>query len=202
MQAWNDVLSAVDWLTTAEHDYRTLCIDTLNGIERLNHENVCNRDYGGDWGERGFTGYSRGFEVALADWRELLAALDTLRETKRIAVICLVHTKVTPFHNPEGADYDRYGPDMHHKTWNLTHRWADTVLFANYFTEVVTEKSNAKKGKGFGGQQRMIYTERHAAFDAKNRSGLPETISMGTSGEQAWENFISAVKAAREGGVK
>ena len=52
---WSDVLSAIEWLSVEPHKYRTLVIDTFNGLERLCHEMVCARDYGGDWGKQGFT---------------------------------------------------------------------------------------------------------------------------------------------------
>ena len=199
---WNELLSAVEWLTTdTEHEYKTIVLDTLNGFERLCHEFVCARDFAGDWGERGFMGYMRGYETSLADWRELLNALDRLREERQMAIIALTHTKVGTFKNPEGADYDRYSPDMHHKTWSLTHKWSDHVLFANFYTEVVTDSDKSKRGKAVGGRHRLMYTERHAAYDAKNRAGLPEEIEMGTSGRDAWTNFLTAMTQAKKGGA-
>ena len=69
---WDELLAAIRALIDQEHAYRTLVIDTLNGAERLCHEHVCRRDFGGRWGRDGFTAYMTGYEVALADWRELL----------------------------------------------------------------------------------------------------------------------------------
>ena len=43
--------------------------------------------------------------------------------------------------------------DKHAKTWELTHRWADHVLFANFFTTV--ERDGARP-KAFGGQERLL----------------------------------------------
>lgn len=197
IQTWQETLDAIDWLTTADHEYKTLVLDTINGFERLCHEHVCRRDFNGDWGERGFVGYQRGFDTSLADWRELLNAIDRLRDAKRMSVIGLCHTKVANFKNPEGADYDRYVPDMHAKTWSLTLKWADHVLFANFFTIAEKEKGSISKAKGKGGQDRVVYTVRHAAYDAKNRAGLPDQIEMGTTGPEAWANFTAAMKAGK-----
>jgi len=199
VQSWDGVLGAIESLCTEQHEYKTLVLDTINGFERLCHEHVCARDFNSDWGERGFVGYHRGFDVALADWRQLLNAIDRLREQKRMAIICLCHTKVANFKNPEGPDFDRYVPDMNAKTWGLTHKWADHVLFANFFTLAEKEKGSISKAKGKGGQDRTIYTVRHAAYDAKNRAGLAETIDMGTTGEEAWANFMAAMKAGKAG---
>ena len=202
VQTWSETLGAIDALLNEEHGYKTLCMDTLNGFERLCHEHVCARDFKSDWTDGGFMGYQRGFEVSLADWRELLGKLDALRLQKRMAIMLLCHTKVATFKNPEGPDFDRYQPDMTNKTWSLSHKWADVVLFGNFEVTVDGGKTGdkPKKGKGAGGQQRMLYAERHASYDAKNRLGLPVEIEMGGSSPEAWANFVVALKAGRENG--
>lgn len=196
MQSFGDLMAAIEELTIQPHEYGTLVIDTINGAERLCHEEVCRRDFGGDMTDKGFMGYMRGYEVSLVDWRNLLSALDSLREKRRMAIVCLCHAKVKPFRNPVAADYDRYAADMHDKTWGLTHKWSDAVLFCQFET-FNTEKDSKKKGKAIGGQTRIMHTEHHAAFDAKNRQGLPPEIDMGTSGQGAWENFKAALVAAK-----
>jgi hypothetical protein len=193
-QSWEDVLGILDSLLDDEHAYRVLGIDTIGGCERLCHEHVCQRHFKGDWGERGFAGYMRGYEVSLAEWREYLGRLDGLRDQRGVTVILLGHTRVKQWKNPEGPDYDRYTVDVHDKTWALTHKWADAVLLANYYVEV--EQDSGKRAKGRGGQQRFLYTEYSAAYDAKNRLGLPSEISMGNSGAEAWNNLKDAIVAA------
>ncbi len=201
VQTWQELLACLDSLTNDEHKYRTLVIDTINGAERLCHEEVCRRDFNNDNTDRGFMGYMRGYEVALADWRQMLSMLDTLREVRRMSILLLSHTRVKTFKNPEGADYDRWTPDMHDKTWGLTHKWADAILFLNYET-FVDEANPKKKGKASSSQTRIMYTERHAAYDAGNRFGLPSEIIMGNSGQEAWNAFLSALTAARNSNGK
>src|SRR5262245_2543398 len=55
-------LGAVEVLLDGGHPYRTVVVDTLNGLERLVHEHVCRRDFGGRWGRDGFTAYNTGYE--------------------------------------------------------------------------------------------------------------------------------------------
>jgi hypothetical protein len=138
-----------------------------------------------------------GFDVALADWRLLLDALDRLRSQRRMSILALAHTKISPFRNPEGSDYDRYTVDLHHKTWGLTHKWADLVIFANFVSHVDARK-NEPKGKAHGGSRRALYTARTAAWDAKNRHGLPEQIDAGSSAAEAWSNFAAALQAQKQ----
>jgi AAA domain len=197
LMTWTDLLAALDALTRDQHDHRTLVIDTVNGAERLCHEHVCQRDFDGRWGRDGFASFMTGYDSALADWRILLDALDQLRVQRRMSILLLAHTKISTFKNPEGADYDRYCVDIHHKTWSLTHRWADLVLFTN-FVAFVEAKKNDTTGKAKGGSRRMIYTTRTAAYDAKNRHGLPEQIDAGRSAAEAWTNFVTALQASKQ----
>ena len=158
-------------------------------------------DFGGEWGDKGFASYGKGQKVALADWRLMLGKLDSIRTRRRMSIVLLIHTKVKNFKNPEGADYDRYQPDMSEEAWAVADRWADITLFGNYSVTVEGVKAGsigAKKGKGVGGTVRLVHTQRTAAYDAKNRIGLPEEFELGDSPAEGWTNFMQAVKEGRK----
>jgi hypothetical protein len=194
IRTFSDILKAIEVVRVEVHDFKTLVVDALNGIERACHEDVCKRDFAGRWGRDGFTSFNVGFEVALADWRLLLDALDRLREERRMAILCLCHSKIYTYKNPEGPDFDRFSPDLHTKTWSLTHKWADHVLFLTFDTFVDTGKA---KAKGLGGTRRSIHSERCAAWDAKNRAGLPARIDCGSSAGEAWSALANAMRTGR-----
>lgn len=193
--SWSEVLGTMRSLLEEPHDFKVFGIDTISGCERLCHEYVCQTYYKNDWGEKGFQGYQRGAETSITDWREFLVALDKLRDERGMAVFLLGHLKIKNQRNPEGPDFDRYVVDVSPPTWQVTHKWADAVLFGNFHVEV---DESGKKAKGKGGKQRFIYTEFDAAYDAKNRLGLPPDISMGDSGLEAWNNVYSALLAGRD----
>src|SRR5207253_9162846 len=118
-----------------------------------------------DWSSYGFWGYMRGPKIAVADVIDFLANLDVLRDSG-MSILLLCHTNVTPFRNPEGADYDRYTPALDVKnTWPECHKWADMILFGARPTTVVKARNNDTKGKAQGGQQRILYTDPSAAYD-------------------------------------
>jgi len=194
---WDDVQDVVRTLTEKDHPYKTLVLDTAGGFERLCHEQVCWEHYKGDWGEKGFQGYQRGFETALASWREFLNSLDRLRDAKNMSVLLLDHSTVAQFKNPADDDYDRFTPCLHRKTWALTSRWTDLILFCNYYVEVEKERKGDRP-KGKGGKSRMMHTEFDAAFEAKNRHNLPAEIDMGNSGAEAFANLMAAIKEGRK----
>ena len=68
--------------------------------------------------------------------------------------------------------------------------WCDAVLFANYQTFAVKDEKT-KRVKGVSDGARLIYTTRTAAYDAKNRHDLPESLPL------SWLDFYAAVKAHR-----
>lgn len=197
MHSWESVLNVIDQLTEQEHSYKTLVIDVLEGIEGLCHDWTCDNMYKSDWGPKGFMCYQAGYKSAISPWKQLLFKLDQLREKKLMGIIGLCHTTVSNPNNPEGDDYGRYVPAMRKETWEVTHGWADIVLFANYFVHV-ENAGDGRKAKGTGGSQRFIHTNRMAAYDAKNRHGLPDEIDMGESHKDSWGNFAAAMKAAKE----
>lgn len=196
--SWNDLLQHILYLTMEDTGHRSFVLDTLNGAERLCFEHVAAMQYGGNM--ESFLNFGRGPEVAQQEWVKFLSFLDRLREVRRMAIICLCHTKVKTFKNPEGDDYDRYTPDMHEKTWGLSAKWADVILFGNFQTFAKKDKG-ALKAKGLSSGKRFFYTRRTAAYDAKNRLGLPEEIPMGESSLEGWNNFIGAVKKAKAEGM-
>lgn len=196
-ETWLEVQQAVSSLIVNEHPYKTFVIDTFNGAEGLLHIAHCAAEYNGDWGDKGFMSFQKGYKTALPLVTDFLKQLDKLRQ-RGMSVILLCHATVTNFKNPEGPDYDKYAPALHRETWGVLAKWADMILFGNY--EVSIDKMNARKsnaetrGKAQGGRDRILYTTNCAAYTAKNRHGLPEEIECGSSPQEAWSNFIEALK--------
>jgi hypothetical protein len=193
LESWPDTLDFVASLADTKH--QSVVFDAAGGFERLCHEFVCRRDFNNDWGEKGFGSFQKGYEVSVPEWLKLLQALDRIRATRDLNVIILSHAKAKTFKNPLGPDFDRYTTDCHEKTWSVTHKWADVVLFGT-FVSVTQEKKG--RVKGIGGTERVIYCQRTDGFDAKNRYGMPEQLSVGepsTVFASVWNAITGSVKA-------
>lgn len=185
-RSWQEVLDAIDDLTLSDHPYKALAIDTLDWIEPLIHEAVCQSVTPAKNSIEDF-GFGKGYVAALEVGRVLLARLDRLRDAKGMTIILLAHCQIRPFKNPEGDDYDRYEMKLHAKLGAQFREWSDACLFANY--EISTYEKN-NKAKGIATGRRLLYTERRAAFDAKNRLNLPATIPL------EWASFEAARNAS------
>lgn len=193
-ESWRDVLEAVRTLTADSHDFRTLVIDTVDAVEPLLWRHMIDRDQSKDRNGKPKLhdiedyGFGKGFQKALDDWRVLLRALETLQATKQMHLVLIAHSQVRTFKNPEGEDFDRYELKVNPKAGGLLKEWADCVLFAQY--ETFAKKDEAtRRVRGLDTGARLMRVERRAAYDAKNRFGLTESIPLG------WSDFDAATKA-------
>jgi hypothetical protein len=151
-----------------EHPYRTVAIDSLDWLERLIHADVC-RQKNVDSIED--IGYGKGYAFALRQWREVLDALDGLRNVRGMTVVLIAHAQIEKFANPETETYDRYAPRLHRLASALVQEWCDEVLFATYRVHTRTAS------EGFDGERVLRTTERPAHV-AKNRLALPDEIPL------------------------
>lgn len=174
-RTWPGLLDALEELTREEHPYKTIVFDSLDHLEPLLWAHVCAAE-GAKSIEKVGGGFGKGYTEALNQWRGLLARCDAAR-ARGLGIICIAHAQLKTVKNPEGPDYDRYGLKINEKAAALFREWSDAVLFLRFEDVVEKESRVATKGKASGGQ-RVIYTERTPAYDAKNRFGMEPAILM------------------------
>lgn len=187
-ETWSDVLDAIRTLTTEEHSYQTLVIDSADWLEPLCWAHVCQQARKASIEDFGF---GKGYVAALEAWRVFLSAIEALRKAKRMHVILIAHGEVKAFKNPDaetGGDYDRWQLKLHRAAAGLLMEWCDELSFATFRTfaqKVDPAGPDKKRARGMG-SERVLYTERRAAFDAKSRHGLPSEMSL------SWDDFFAA----------
>lgn len=195
---WAEVRQYIRALAEEDHDYKTVVVDTINGVETLMRGHVVDSEYNGS--ETAFMEYGKGEALLLTEWqRAFLAPLDALRVKRGMLILLLCHTKVKKFNNPTGPDYDRFTPDMAERLFAATYKWVDGAIFGAMETQLIgrTAKPNAKSKVSADVQSRVIYTEESAPWSAKNRHGLPPEIECGESPEDAYKNFTAALKTSK-----
>jgi hypothetical protein len=183
-----DVYDSIGALIEGEHSYRTFVIDTLDALEPIIWQHVC--DAGGKKSIEDF-GYGKGLTAAAAEWRLLLKGLDMLRD-RGMVVLLLAHSTVIKFEAPDSDPYDRYQMRLDKRAEASVSDWADAVLFANY--EVATVKTEGDKKRGVGKGARKLHTQERPAWRAKNRYGMPDTIAM--QKDHGWSVIADAMTQA------
>ena len=186
-KSFDDVVQQLKALLNEEHDYQTVCIDSADWLERLIWDRVC-CDYGVRSISKADGGYGKGYDHAVAYWRQIVALLSELQSKKNMAIILIAHAKVERFEDPQYASYDRYTPRLHKSACALICEWSDAVLFATRRMRV-----DATTGKaapvGADGGERIVCTNGSPACIAKNRFGLPSELPL------SWTAFVEGLKA-------
>lgn len=191
---FDEVMSALAELHTAEHDYQSVAIDSLDWLEQLIFDALC-REYGVSGIEKVDGGYARGYTHALGYWRQFLEALDRLRNDRGMVVIGIAHAKVEKFEDPESTAYDRYGPRLHKHASALVCEWSDAVLFATRKFRTQQEESgfNRKrtiaKALGKDGGERVLRCVGGPSCVAKNRYAIAEELPL------SWPAFVAALSS-------
>jgi len=183
-RTWEDVHDAVDELLSTQHQYQSFIIDLLDDVEQMLFASLCKRDGVASIGEYG-GGYNKGFDAALAEWRVLVAKLERLQSERGMLIGMVAHCTTKTIKNPEGEDYDRYTLLLAEKSHGFLRGWCDTVLLARH--EVVLRTDRKKRTRGISTGARVIHTVETAAYVAKNRDNLPDTLPLD------WTEFRAAI---------
>lgn len=175
---WSTLNDTISELTKSKNaNFDTIIIDTADWAEAHLKTDICRiarkksiEDFG----------FGKGYVTVGEEWNSFLQRLTKLTEAG-YHVVVLAHSQLTKFDAPdETGSYDRYELKLTKaKSMNnsqLTKEWADAVFFAKI--ETICEKNDSGKLKARSKGNRVMFTQHHAAWDAKNRFGLDEELDF------------------------
>lgn len=169
---WQNLIQTVQYAMQHPANQQTLVIDTADWAEKLAVTAVCDRS--GKTGIEDF-GYGKGYTYLKEEFAKLLTYLDGVIDAG-VHVVLTAHAALRKIEQPdEMGAYDHWELKLSKTVAPMVKEWADALLFCNYKTIVVQDSSG--KGKAQGGR-RVIYTQHHPCWDAKNRHGLPPELPM------------------------
>jgi hypothetical protein len=183
---YEDINQCLKELLEEEHDYKTLVVDSLDWVEPLIWNAICRR-YNKQSIELAAGGYGKGYLEAAEEWVNLLGKFSALRDHRGMNIVLLAHPEVRTHTNPHTqATYQRYELKLHKQSKAKIMEYVDAIFFASFemFSSKVGDeiKSVASKNRVLQGVPNQF-----DGYDAKNRYGLTEPVSMSAS----WDDFIS-----------
>ncbi len=185
--SWDDALAAVSHLKTADHPYKTFVIDSLDWLHKHAKAAVMARE---KMSAADYDSYGRGDKFTFDLWVEFMDALDRMQEERGMHLIAIAHSTQVTVANPLGDDFARFQLALPKASAEKWKQWPDYLLLMTQ--ELFTKKGKDDKvAKGIMGGHRF-YTERSAAYDAKNRINLPPEIEYDTA--NPFRSFASAVR--------
>lgn len=192
LTSWPQMVEQLSALIKEEHNFRTVVVDALDGVERLILAHVCAQE-GAASIEK--IPYGKGYVMALDQWQRLFAALQMLREKRGMAAVLICHSIVKRHASPDLAEFDRYQMRLHDKAQGLVFEWADLVGFAR--TETLVKETDSGRAQGVGTGRRLLCCNNDApAYVGKNRYGVNQPLLLTWSALDAAVNPAQAAKKA------
>ena len=171
----------------------TIVVDSLVGYERILTEHVCRKEYEGDIQK--FLDFYKGPRKSCPPYAtEFWEILEHKRRSEK-HVILISHVKAETFKNPRGLDYTTLDLDLDEGIRSVFKKFMANILFMDLDPGIdrvtKTVKGKATEAKMKEGDSRVIFTQKSLTHTAKNKLKLPVVIDMGSSSQEAYENFVS-----------
>lgn len=162
------LIEQINYVKTHPDICKTYVLDTADWAEKLCSQAVCAK-----YKKSGIEefGYGKGYTYLNEDFGKILNLLEDVVSVG-INVVVNAHAIMRKFEQPdEMGAFDRWELKLDKRNAPMLKEWADAVFFINYKT--VVEKVGDKKYKAADSGKRVMYTQHHSCWDAKNRFGLP-----------------------------
>lgn len=184
---FDDVLSAIGALFQEAHEFKTLVVDSLDWLEPLIWQDVCQAHKVESIES---LGYGKGYVEALTRWRMFCDGITALRDQKDMWVVMIAHSQVMHVEDPTQPAYDSHSLKMHKKAAAVIEEFSDVIGFANLKTMTISEDAgfNNKRTRAKTTGERVLNVAPNPAYTAKNRYSLPPTLPLD------WPAFQQAIE--------
>ena len=181
------IMAQLRELATAEHDFKTLVIDSVTALNVMFEQEIALRDNVGSVADA-CGGYHKGY-TEVASWHsELVNACGIIAKRKNMAIVFLAHTGVQKVKNSptEASEYSVYGLDMYSKSAQVYVTNCDSILYIKkeeFITGAETNRKGqtTKFGRAMQTGERVLITSGDGLVgyvEAKNRYGMPVEIPL------------------------
>lgn len=190
-KTYKDVLAILSALATEQHDHSAVILDSLDWMENLMWQAVCQAHnvtsielVGG--------GYGKGYLEAAKLWSEFFQALDYLRNERGMAVVLIAHDIVSKMQPPDGEPYNYAELKLHARAAALVKEWSDCIGYATEktFTKKDDMGFNKKHVRAIGSNNRVLIVGKNPAYVSGNRYGMADEVPLD------WNAFVAAMTTA------
>jgi hypothetical protein len=170
-KTWAESMALIRAVAADPMGYKSLVLDTVDPLEEQAIEHILHQT-----GKKSLADFDfgAGYNAVAQEWKLLLAELDVAR--KNGMLVCLLgHAIIRQAQDPQLGAYDQFTSQLGKKSWALTQRWADTVLFAAFDSALVNKKDEQRV---IVTGDRFLFTTRGSGFEAKNRFSLDPKLPL------------------------
>jgi hypothetical protein len=179
-KTWVSVRDSLRALAQKDHEYKALVIDSIDWLEPLIWDYVC-QQHGCESIEQVGGGYGKGYTEANVIWRQFLAALDYLRDNKGMSIVLIGHDEIRKMEPVDSEAYDYAAIKLNKKAAALVQEWADVIGYAKLKTLIKSADQGfgKKTGKALApGDVRELHVGKNPAYVSGNRYGIADTLLL------------------------
>lgn len=172
-------------LLTEPHEYKTVIIDSVTGLEDLFVQNIIDVQPAKQRSMNAAgNGYGSAWDMVKAKHGKIMAAAEALRERKGMNVIFICHVDVKRMDPPDGAQFTKYTLQLHDKTAPVYTNRVDAVCFVKQEVFVM------EGGKAKTSDDRILVMGMTPANVSKNRLGIEGEIRF-NKGENPFAEYLA-----------
>lgn len=173
---FDSLMGAFEALFVEEHNFETLVLDAIDGVERTVWAETCKRN---GWKSVEEPGYGKGYVETDQVWAEIYDAMRGLNDAKGMNIVLLGHVEIKQFDDPANGSYSRFQPNLHKRASDAIKAMCDIIIFVNHRVTITKEKTGfgQEKSTAGGAGLRQLYLEARPGFVAGNRYSMPDSIN-------------------------
>jgi hypothetical protein len=186
VRSLTDYKLQIQALVNEEHDYETIVVDTIDGLDLLIQEEVCEEGKCESIEAYG-RGYGKGWTRTREIWVKILERLTDMSE--RWNILLISHAQIKTITDPMlGTPYDQWKMRVADKSQDVIKQSVDLLLFVNLVHTISKDTPRARKGRAIVNDDRQMWTGPTTGIEAKNRFGLPLEMPF------TWSALATAIK--------
>lgn len=189
---WDSVMGHLSTLLDEKHDYGTVCIDSMDWLEKLAVQKTLAVHFEGK-DSLAEIDYGKGYALLIPLFENLIKSLNSLRKIRKMNAVLIAHTKMEKIEDPSGTSYDQYAPRLDKRVNSIVKEWPDLIGFATHdirrekLDEGFNKTRTVAKAVKEDGNDRTLYLEATPAIVAKSRYKLPKKMPL--DGEKFFDSL-------------
>jgi hypothetical protein len=175
---YTQVVSFLSYLAVADHNYKTLVIDSLDRLEEIITDDTLDTN---GWRYVNEPGFGKGQDAVFRSYKIILELIDKINQ-RGMAIIAIAHAGTVKIEHPVLPSYDKIGLQINKKAaaWFIEN--SDIIGYCDIKVYVSAEKSGGiiAKNKAVSAGERVLLTGPQPTLETKNRmfAKLPEEIPL------------------------
>jgi len=187
-QSSQDVLDAIEALSTQEHDHKTLVLDSITQLATMIEGEIVASDPKAKSINQAGGGYGAGYSTAADRHRLIRDWAGALAYEKGMNVVFIGHADTETMDLPDFDPYTRYSVRLHKKS--LPH-YTDNVDAVCMIRLKTFTRGDGDKKRAISYGEREIICFPQAASVTKNRFNITEPLPFTFEGGIPFENFVA-----------